>query len=175
MAPDHTLLSRYGLAVEERFAPETMYLLTHALQRVVSEGTGRGLLSSPLGDHGIAGKTGTSDDLRDSWFAGFTGDHLAVVWLGRDDNTPIGLSGSTGALRVWEKIMAQIVTAPLVPLEPEAIVWVDIDGTGGSNSTTRLPFLAGSEPAGASSREAPFARARDEAQGVFETIRGWFQ
>ena len=111
---------RYGLAVEQRFSPEVIYLLTHAMQRVVSEGTATALLSSPLKDRAIAGKTGTSDNFRDSWFAGFTGDHLAVVWLGRDDNTSINLSGSAGALKVWEKIMREVVSSPLKPVEPEA-------------------------------------------------------
>ena len=55
----------------------------------------------------IAGKTGTSDDLRDSWFAGFTNDHLVVTWLGADDNRPIGLTGSTGAARIAARAIAR--------------------------------------------------------------------
>jgi penicillin-binding protein 1B len=98
MAADHSLLNRYGLAVEQRFSPETNYLLTHALQRVITDGTGKSLSRLFPRDHFAAGKTGTSNELRDSWFAGFTGDHLAVVWLGRDDNKPSALTGSTGSL-----------------------------------------------------------------------------
>ena len=68
--------------------PEPLFLLTRTLQNVVREGTAASLnrILSPSLD--IAGKTGTTDDFRDSWFAGFTGDRLAVVWVGRDDNEP---------------------------------------------------------------------------------------
>jgi len=54
----------------------------------------------------LAGKTGTTNDTRDSWFSGFTDRLLTVVWLGRDDNKPTNLTGSSGALRVWADIMA---------------------------------------------------------------------
>jgi penicillin-binding protein 1B len=184
MAADHTALQRYGLAVEQRFSPELIYLLTHAMQRVVSEGTATALLSSPLKNHAVAGKTGTSDKLRDSWFAGFTGDHLAVVWLGRDDNTSIGLSGSAGALRVWEKIMRDVVSSPLQPLEPEGIAWMALDRTtfaGGrsGNSSTELPYIAGNLPVAAASPTLPNSsnesKPKNAAAGIFETIGGWFK
>lgn len=182
MATDGSLLNRYGLAVEQRFSPELIYLLTHALQRVVSEGSAKALLSSPLRDHGVAGKTGTSDNLRDSWFAGFTGDHLAVVWLGRDDNTSIGLTGSAGALRVWEKIMRAVVSSPLRPAEPEGIAWMALDRTtfgesrNGGNTATRLPFIAGSQPVAAPAlQSSPGSDVEKGAAGVFETISGWFK
>ncbi|MBU1566868.1 MAG: penicillin-binding protein 1B, partial [Proteobacteria bacterium] len=178
MAADHTLINRYGLAVEQRFSSEIMYILTHAMQRVASEGTAAALLSSPLRDHAVAGKTGTSDNLRDSWFAGFSGDHLAVVWLGRDDNTSIRLSGSAGALRVWEKIMREVVSSPLKPVEPDGIAWMDFDRTtfGESrNGSTRLPFIAGSKPESSGLQDWPRSTPEKGAAGVFETISGWFK
>lgn len=181
MAADHTPLTRYGLAVEQRFSPEVIYLLTHAMQRVVSEGTATALLSSPLKGLAVAGKTGTSDNFRDSWFAGFTGDHLAVVWLGRDDNTSINLSGSAGALKVWEKIMREVVSSPLKPVEPEGISWMTFDRAtfaGGSNGSagTRLPFIAGSQPLASASPVLPSkGKTKKDAAGVFETISGWFK
>jgi len=178
MTADGTLLQRYGLEVEQRFAPELMYLLTHAMQRVVSEGTATALLSSPLRAHAIAGKTGTSDNLRDSWFAGFTGDHLAVVWLGKDDNTSTGLSGSTGALRVWESIMRQVVSSPLQLVAPENIVWTDVDRSTfaeGRSGSTQLPFLASTLPVQPATRPPAEGRPGKESPGVFETISGWFQ
>ena len=183
MAADHSLLHRYSLAVQQRFSPEAIYLLTHAMQRVVSEGTATALLSSTLRNHAIAGKTGTSDNLRDSWFAGFTGDHLAVVWLGRDDNSSIRLSGSSGALRVWEKIMAGVATAPLEPVEPAGIVWMDLDRTrSGENHSgirnTKLPFLAANQPVATDSSDSPtipHGEVKKENTSLFETIRGWFK
>src|SRR5690606_7222554 len=75
-------------------------LVTIALQQAVSSGTGRQLVNDGLGHLHAAGKTGTSNDGRDSWFAGYTGDHLAVVWIGNDQNKATGLYGSTGGMRV---------------------------------------------------------------------------
>ena len=88
-------------------------LVTLALQDAVSRGTGRSLLSAGLGPLRVAGKTGTSNDSRDSWFAGYTGDHLAVVWVGNDQNEPTGLYGSTGAMRVWSALFTKLPSAPL--------------------------------------------------------------
>jgi penicillin-binding protein 1B len=181
MAADHSLLNRYGLAVEQRFSATSSYLLSHALQRVISEGTATALLDSSLKDHGVAGKTGTSDGLRDSWFAGFTGDHLAVVWLGRDDNAPCYLTGSTGALKVWTDIMEGIVSAPLQLAEPEGIVWFNIDRKtlgktrSDGETSTLLPFVAGTEPSATLDifTEGD-ARLQKNVKGVFERIKGWF-
>ena len=88
-------------------------LVTIALQQAVSSGTGRQLVSDGLGRLKAAGKTGTSNDSRDSWFAGWTGDHLAVVWIGNDQNKPTGLYGATGAMRVWSGIFSRLPSKPL--------------------------------------------------------------
>ena len=88
-------------------------LVTLALQDAVANGTGRSLLSDGLGRLRVAGKTGTSNDSRDSWFAGYTGDHLAVVWVGNDQNEPTGLYGATGAMRVWSALFTKLPSAPL--------------------------------------------------------------
>ena len=75
----------------------------------------------------VAGKTGTSNDYRDSWFAGFSGGHLIVVWMGHDDNATTGLTGTTGALRAWTRLMASIDTSSFEPLLPEDVEdrWID--------------------------------------------------
>ena len=145
-------LQRYSIRVNQHLEPGPVYLLNHALQRVVREGTAQGLRTMLSDAFNVAGKTGTTNDLRDSWFAGFTGDHVAVVWVGRDDNRSAGLSGSTGALRIWGKLMQRVRPAALVLPEPPDIEPVLIDLETGLRATRRcrdaveLPFLAGSEP-----------------------------
>ncbi len=76
-----------------------------------------------------AGKTGTSDDYRDSWFAGFTGEHVMVVWLGYDDNRPTGLTGASGALQIWASIISELNSASYAPLPPAGLenIWVDYE------------------------------------------------
>jgi penicillin-binding protein 1B len=88
-------------------------LVTVALQHAVTAGTARQLLNDGLGRLNAAGKTGTSNDGRDSWFAGWTGDHLAVVWVGNDQNETTGLYGATGAMRVWSGLFSRLPSAPL--------------------------------------------------------------
>src|SRR5690606_19213880 len=77
------------------------------------EGTARQLHRDGLGRLSPAGKTGTSNDGRDSWFAGYTGDHLAVVWVGNDQNEQTGLYGATGAMRVWSGLFSLLTIWPL--------------------------------------------------------------
>lgn len=101
-------LSRYALDIEQVVAPEHTHLINYALQEAIRNGTGRGVLSGFKYDYGLAGKTGTTNDYRDSWFAGFSGNYLTVVWVGRDDNKPTGLTGASGAARVWSRIMRNI-------------------------------------------------------------------
>jgi len=150
MAQDGRLLTRYGLEVEQRVDPEQIFLLQHALERVFTEGTASGHHFN--GTQLYAGKTGTSNDLRDSWFAGFSDTHMAVVWLGRDDNGSTGLTGSSGALVVWGKVMDAISSHPLEMTEPAGITWERINtqtlepATFPGADTTLLPFVKGSEP-----------------------------
>ena len=93
MLPDGQPVKRYALTVEEAFAPETIYLVNTVLNEVVREGTGAALRGLLPADLVVAGKTGTTDDYRDSWFAGFAENLLGVVWVGNDDNRSIGLTG----------------------------------------------------------------------------------
>ncbi|WCE02951.1 penicillin-binding protein 1B [Pseudoxanthomonas sp. JBR18] len=126
------------------------HLVTVALQDVVTEGTGRQLLSDGLGRLSPAGKTGTSNDGRDSWFAGYTGDHLAVIWMGNDQNKETGLYGATGAMRVWAGIFSRLPSAPLqVSSKGLDYAWVaDSAATDAScPGARRFPFVAGHAPA----------------------------
>ena len=155
--------------MEQRFPPEAVFLLNTALQHVVREGTARGLSSYLASGLAVAGKTGTSDDLRDSWFAGFTGDKLAVVWLGRDDNTPTGMTGATGAMVIWGRIMQRLHPEPLELTEPPGIQW------GSAADGDRLPFLSADTPVqGSGTGAAEPAERNTPGRNIFQTIRGWF-
>ncbi|MEH6562904.1 MAG: penicillin-binding protein 1B, partial [Marinobacter sp.] len=85
-------LSRYSLEVDQVADPAAVHLLQYAMQETMQEGTGRSAYYSVPKELTLAGKTGTTDDGRDSWFAGFSGDLLAVAWVGRDDNGPTVLT-----------------------------------------------------------------------------------
>ena len=106
--PEGRPLARYGLAVEPVADPAAVYVLRAALEAVLREGTGRGVRGRlPAALH-AAGKTGTTNGGRDSWFAGFAGGYVAVVWVGFDDNRAAGLSGSGQALRVWAGLVSRL-------------------------------------------------------------------
>src|SRR5690606_3170748 len=92
---------------------KVVHLVTLAMQRTVTSGTAHQLVRDGLGKLNAAGKTGTSNDGRDSWFAGWTGDYLAVVWVGNDQNEMTGLYGATGAMRVWSGLFSRLPSAPL--------------------------------------------------------------
>lgn len=125
-------------------------LVTYAMQQVAVSGTARSITDAGLGGLRAAGKTGTSDTQRDSWFAGFTGSTLAVAWVGRDDNKPTRLMGSTGALRIWIELMKRLPTLPLsVPQDGIERAWVSAEGkrTDSACSGAReLPFATGYAP-----------------------------
>jgi len=107
-------LAHYSLDIEQVIEPEFASLINYALQDVVRNGTARTVLTGFKYDYGLAGKTGTTNDNRDSWFAGFSGNYLTVVWVGRDDNKSTKLTGSSGAAKIWTKAMQKI---PLQRLE----------------------------------------------------------
>jgi len=124
-------------------------LVTLALQHAVQAGTGRALLRDGLGRLAPAGKTGTSNDGRDSWFAGYTGDHLGVVWVGNDQNEATGLYGATHAMRVWSGTFTRLPSAPL-EVGSEGLDWQWVSGShstdAGCPEARRFAFVAGYAP-----------------------------
>jgi penicillin-binding protein 1B len=130
-------LNRYPLAVEPVVSSDAAYLTQWAMRKVVEQGTATWLKQRLPEGLTVAGKTGTTNDMRDSWFAGFSGDRVLVVWVGRDDNKPMGLSGSSGALRVWGDIMASIDNEPLSDYAPDTIELASACGRSG------IPFSRG--------------------------------
>ena len=124
-------------------------VVTTALQQAVVGGTGRQLIADGLGALQPAGKTGTSNDSRDSWFAGWTGDHLAVVWVGNDQNQPTGLMGATGAMKVWSGIFSRLPTAPL-QVAGKGLDWQWVVASNSTDAACpgarRFAFVAGFAP-----------------------------
>ena len=123
-------LTRTALEVDQVADPNAVHQLNRGLVEVMQQGTGRSSKAFLPEDLVVAGKTGTSDEFRDSWFAGFSGNHLAVVWIGRDDNEPTGLTGAAGALSVWAPMMAAMAsTTSYDPAYSEDLepVWIDYD------------------------------------------------
>jgi len=149
---DGKLLQRYGLSVRQTVDPAAVFLVNTILQEAVREGTGRAVYAYLPRTYKVAGKTGTTNDLRDSWFAGFTGDYLGVVWMGRDDNRSAGLTGAQGALQVWASTMRKVSKEPLELEPPDNVemVWIDThNGLRASEACATAnpyPFIAGSAP-----------------------------
>jgi penicillin-binding protein 1B len=134
--------------------PDTTFLVTNMMRSVINEGTGAGARAAGF-TRDAAGKSGTTNDLRDAWFIGFTPDLLTVVWVGLDDNQPVGLSGTQAALPIWTTFMKRALSGiPNMELPtPEGIVFVDIDRDTGKLATALCPrlfkeaFIEGTEPA----------------------------
>lgn len=165
-------LRRYPLEYERTASIQSVHLLHYGLRAVVREGTGRGVYRYLADDFDVAGKTGTTNDGRDSWFAGFSGDLLAVSWIGRDDNGGTGLTGSSGALKVWGHFMARASERSLSYRMPDNIEthWIDekngfVTGKGCPNARL-LPFVAGSEPS-----QRTNCSERRQGSG----LKGWFE
>jgi penicillin-binding protein 1B len=138
------------LELGEGVPADAVYMLGRMLIEVFERGTARPARKSLPPGLVVAGKTGTSNDYRDSWFAGFSGGHLIVVWMGHDDNAPTGLTGTTGALQAWTRLMGSISTTSFEPLLPESVEdrWMDFysgreTSPYCSGSAVSMPFEVG--------------------------------
>ena len=161
-------LKRYPLKSEARFDIEISHLMHYALQSNMRMGTGRSAYNVLPNNLMLAGKTGTTNNQRDSWFAGYSGEHLGVVWIGQDKNQPTQLTGSSGALKVWTDIFKQLPTRSLTQNTPENIEYFWIHEASGlqtsenCNNAVLVPFVKGTAP-----------RERINC-GAGTSIRRWF-
>ncbi len=162
------LLTRYDKATDPAQPGDVLAarLIGIALQDAARTGTGRRLYADGLGHLAPAGKTGTSNDSRDSWFAGYTGSHLAVVWVGNDGNASTGLYGASGAMRVWTALFKRLPSSPLnVGDEGLEFAWLAPDNFArtdeGCPDARRFAFIQGYTP--------------EAHEGcTVSRIRGWF-
>jgi penicillin-binding protein 1B len=174
-------LQRYAIKVEQAFPPEPIVLITAALQGVVREGTAQGLKGFLPPEIGAAGKTGTTDEQRDAWFAGFTGDRVAVVWVGYDDNRAARLSGAAAALPIWGDLMAALSPEPLALAAPDTIerVWIDpqygLRGDSQCAGAVELPFVQGSAPRERSPCSSTTGAVVDAVDQGVQRAKSWFE
>ncbi|HEX4387573.1 MAG TPA: penicillin-binding protein 1B [Steroidobacteraceae bacterium] len=127
ISADGKAIKAFPLTVTPIATPEDVYQLDRMLIQVMDHGTGRSAHALLPADLVVAGKSGTSSDYRDSWFAGFSGSHLVVVWVGYDDDSPTGFTGSAGALPVWAHIMAHLAPRSFEQAMPESLAEVHIE------------------------------------------------
>lgn len=173
-------LSSYPFQLKQTVEADDIFLLQTAMQEVTHQGTARSIYRSLPASINVAGKTGTSDQQRDSWFAGFAANRLAVVWLGQDDNSPLPFTGSGGALKAWTQFMAKQPLQSFHSPTPENIEWQWVDENNGKLSAEQcegarqLPFIRGTAPeittecyTQPGSEEDPFSRSID-------WIKDWF-
>lgn len=152
---DGDVLSKYPVTIEQTLKPESMYLLTTAMKEVMQYGTGRSAYRKLPRDFKVAGKSGTTNAYRDSWFAGMSGDKVAVVWLGADDNKSINLTGGGGALKIWTDVIAKSAQRSLDVPVPERIVFAKVPALLHRkheilcDNDVVLPFVSGYLPSGA--------------------------
>jgi penicillin-binding protein 1B len=132
---------------------DTTFLVTNMMRSVLNEGTGASARSYGFSQD-AAGKSGTTNDMRDAWFVGFTPELLTVVWVGLDDNQPLGLSGTMAALPIWTAFMTRALAGRESPTfqAPEGVAFVEIDRDTGLLAGPTCPrvfseaFIQGTEP-----------------------------
>ncbi|HET6960121.1 MAG TPA: PBP1A family penicillin-binding protein [Vicinamibacterales bacterium] len=147
------VLKKNPVVARQVSQPDTTFLVTNMMRSVLNEGTAAAARSMGF-TLDAAGKTGTTNDLRDAWFAGFTPELLTVVWVGFDDNQPVGLSGARAALPIWTQFMRNALAGRTsVPFTvPDGIAFAEIDAETGKLATSLCPkviresFIAGTEP-----------------------------
>ena len=142
----------YPYSIDQTIRPEPVALLKFAMQQTFERGTARGYSKKQIQLWNAGGKTGTSDDQRDSWFVGFAGELLVLVWLGFDDNRQTPLTGRTGAFQVWKNFINDIKPVKTIQSSLPRInyVWTDIgDGLRSGKkckNSILTPFIEGTEP-----------------------------
>ena len=184
-------LERYPLRSSRVISAASSYLIDYGLRQVVNRGTARSLSTKFASDYSIAGKTGTTNDYRDSWFAGYSSDLVAVVWLGRDDNKSTGLTGASGALKVWQNLFEQLRLKEWPDTPPPDVRYLSINKLTGLQTeadcelAVSIPYTVGSEPSQFQSchqlvnLELPKAvgtlKLPQDVETVVDEVKDWFK
>jgi penicillin-binding protein 1B len=150
--PDGNELVRYPLRMMPQPRREAIGVLNYALTQVVQQGTAARLPAMLNSDAVIAGKTGTTNDRRDSWFVGYTRNRVGVAWVGHDDNRPAGVTGATAAMPVWARLFRGLPLEPVDLRLPDGAFWLWVDRATGQLTgsqcadAVQIPYVEGSEP-----------------------------
>jgi penicillin-binding protein 1B len=169
-------LKSFALEVTPVADPEAVYQVNRMMVDVIEHGSGRGARAVIPPELVVAGKSGTSSDNRDSWFAGFSGSHLAVVWIGHDDNSPTGLTGSSGALPVWSRLMAALDTTSWSAALPEGLaeMWIEFPTGLGAREDCGEEPISVAVPKGTELPMQPACEA-DSSEGLGERVMDWWR
>jgi len=150
---DGRIISEKKARGERALDPRAARLTISAMEGTIERGTGK--IARAMGiTFPAAGKTGTTNDNRDSWFVGFTPDIVCVVWIGYDSGADTGLTGARGALRIWSRFMRSVYPEASSAgwRMPEGLEFAEIDPASGLLATSECPqkfnemYLAGTSP-----------------------------
>lgn len=139
------LLYEHSAKAQQVVPAEAAFQTLYAMQQVVERGTARSLMNNAdFANLHLAGKTGTTNDSRDTWYVGIDGENVVTTWLGRDDNSDTGLTGSSGALQVYKDYLTRAAPKALKPAKPDDIKWVGINSYGSwdCDNWRRIPVWA---------------------------------
>jgi penicillin-binding protein 1B len=129
IAEDGSVLYQSFPQAERAVPAQAAYMTLWTMQQVVQRGTGRQLGAKYPGLH-LAGKTGTTNNNVDTWFAGIDGREVVITWVGRDNNQPTKLYGASGAMSIYQRYLANQSPVPLNLVAPEDIVDMGVDDAG---------------------------------------------
>ncbi len=167
-------LKSFKLEVTQAVSPAAVYQVGRMMTQVTERGTGRAVgarlhITLPA-------KTGTSSDLRDSWFAGFTGSHVAVAWVGYDDNRPTGLTGATGALPIWLDAMAELHLKAWQPDTPTEVEdrWIEFSSGLATEPKCSADAVLVGVPHGTTLTSRPGC-TQPTSESVVDKVKSWLQ
>ena len=176
MSADNDLLWRFNVAPQQRVDEQATYLLNYALHKVTLEGTAKDVRAK-FPDINMAGKTGTTDDYRDSWFSGFDKNILVTSWIGKDNNQPVNLSGASGAMQLFIAYQQQQQPKSLVRRFPDGLSIAHFDNATGDLSkagcadTFSVPAITAALPP-VPNRCSGKSTVPDKSKSLWEKIFG---
>lgn len=173
---DGNPLQSFALEVAPVADPDAIYQVNRMMVDVIERGSGRGARAIIPAGLVVAGKSGTSSDNRDSWFAGFSGSHLAVVWVGHDDNSSTGLTGSSGALPVWSRLMSGLGTTSWSAPLPDSLeeMWIEFPTGLGAGPDCGEDPIAVAVPRGTELPMQPACEA-NTSEGIGDRVSRWWR